>query len=163
MKFSDVTMVRIYLTETEKLLKKLLAKLHDEEKVRGVTVFRGISGFGRSGVVHSSTLLDPSLDLPVVIEFFDEPAKVKRILAHLKDMLPPGHVVSYEDVARMLGTPTATRAVASAVAQNPVGFLIPCHRVIRKTGAFGEYRWGTVRKQALLVWEGARCAAPDAA
>ena len=47
MKFSDVTMVRIYLTETAKLLKKLLAKLHDEEKVRGVTVFRGISGFGR--------------------------------------------------------------------------------------------------------------------
>lgn len=95
MKFSDVTMVRIYLTEAEKLLKKLLAKLHDEEKVRGVTVFRGVSGFGRSGVVHSSTLLDLSLDLPVVIEFFDDPAKVKRILAHLKDILPPGHVVSW--------------------------------------------------------------------
>jgi hypothetical protein len=95
MKFSEVTVVRIYLTETEKLLKKLLAKLHDEEKVSGVTVFRGISGFGRSGVVHSSTLLDLSLDLPVVIEFFDEPAKVKRILDHLKDILPPGHVVSW--------------------------------------------------------------------
>lgn len=95
MKFSDVTIVRIYLTETEKLLKKLLAKLHDEEKVRGVTVFRGVSGFGRSGVVHSSTLLDLSLDLPVVIEFFDEPVKVKRILVHLKDILQPGHVVSW--------------------------------------------------------------------
>ena len=95
MKLSDVTMVRIYLTEAEKLLKKLLAKLHDEEKVRGVTVFRGVSGFGRSGVVHSSTLLDLSLDLPVVIEFFDEPAKVKRILVHLKTILPPGHVVSW--------------------------------------------------------------------
>jgi PII-like signaling protein len=95
MKHSDVTMVRIYLTETEKLLKKLLAKLHDEEKVRGVTVFRGISGFGRSGVVHSSTLLDLSLDLPVVIEFFDEPTKVNRILVHLKDMLPAGHVISW--------------------------------------------------------------------
>jgi PII-like signaling protein len=47
-------------------------------------------------VVHSSTLLDLSLDLPVVIEFFDEPAKVKRILAHLKDILPPGHVVSWQ-------------------------------------------------------------------
>lgn len=95
MKHGDVTMVRVYLTETEKLLKTLLAKLHDEEKVRGVTVFRGISGFGRSGVVHSSTLLDLSLDLPVVIEFFDEPAKVNRILSHLKDLLPPGHVVSW--------------------------------------------------------------------
>ena len=95
MRHSDVTVVRIYLTETEKTLKTLLAKLHDEEKVRGVTVFRGISGFGRSGKMHSSGLLDLSLDLPVVIEFFDEPAKVKRILTHLKDLLPPGHVISW--------------------------------------------------------------------
>jgi uncharacterized protein len=95
MRHSDVTVVRIYLTEGEKLMKTLLAKLHDEEKVRGVTVFRGISGFGRSGVVHSSTLLDLSLDLPVVIEFFDDPGKVRRILGHLKDLLPAGHVLSW--------------------------------------------------------------------
>jgi uncharacterized protein len=95
MKFSEVIMVRIYLSEAKKLLKTLLTKLHDEEKVRGVTVFRGVSGFGRSGAVHSSTLLDLSLDLPMVIEFFDEPAKVKRILAHLKTILPPGHVASW--------------------------------------------------------------------
>lgn len=95
MKYTDVTMVRIYLTEAEKTLKTLLAKLQDEEKVRGVTVFRGISGFGRSGRVHSSALLDLSLDLPVVIEFFDEPVKTGRILSHLKDMLPLGHVVSW--------------------------------------------------------------------
>lgn len=95
MKFSDVMMVRIYLTEAEKRLKTLLAKLHDEEKVRGVTVFRGVSGFGRSGVVHSSALLDLSLDLPVVIEFFDEPEKVKRILLHLSKILPAGHVVTW--------------------------------------------------------------------
>ncbi len=95
MKHSDVTMVRIYLTESERLLQTLLARLHDEEKVRGVTVFRGISGFGRSGKLHSSALLDLSLDLPVVIEFFDEPAKVRRILAHLKDILPSGHAVSW--------------------------------------------------------------------
>jgi hypothetical protein len=95
MKHSDVTVVRVYLTESEKQLKTLLAKLHDNEKVRGVTVFRGISGFGRSGAVHSSSLLDLSLDLPVVIEFFDAPDKVRRILNHLKDLLPPGHVVSW--------------------------------------------------------------------
>lgn len=95
MKQSGVTVVRIYLTEGEQLLKPLLAKLHDEEKVRGVTVFRGISGFGRSGKVHSSMLLDLSLDLPVVIEFFDTPDKVRRILGHLKELLPPGHVLSW--------------------------------------------------------------------
>ncbi len=95
MKHSDVTVVRIYLTEAEKTLKTLLAKLHDEEKVRGVTVFRGVSGFGRSGKVHSATLLDLSLDLPMVVEFFDEPVKVARILSHLKGIIPPGHIVSW--------------------------------------------------------------------
>ena len=95
MKTSNVTMVRIYLTEGEKAVQPVLAKLHDDEKVRGVTVFRGISGFGRSGVVHSSRLLDLSMDLPVVIEFFDEPGKVQRILSHLKHLLPAGHVVSW--------------------------------------------------------------------
>lgn len=95
MKFSEVTMVRVYLTETGELQRKLLAKLHDEEKVKGVTVFRGVSGFGRSGKMHSSSLLDLSLDLPLVIEFFDAPEKVKGILAHLKNILPSGHVVSW--------------------------------------------------------------------
>lgn len=95
MRTSEVTVVRIYLTEGEKRLKTLLARLHDEEKVRGVTVFRGISGFGRSGVVHSSTLLDLSLDLPVVIEFFDSPETVSRILGHLKIELPAGHVLTW--------------------------------------------------------------------
>lgn len=95
MKHSEITMVRIYLTEASDLQKTLLAKLHDEEKVRGVTVFRGVSGFGRSGVVHSSSLLDLSLDLPLVIEFFDKPEKVKRILSHLRKLLPLGYVVSW--------------------------------------------------------------------
>jgi len=95
MKHSEVMMVRIYLTEAEKRTQTLLARLHDEEKVRGVTVFRGISGFGKSGAMHSSSLLDLSLDLPVVIEFFDSPDKVKRILGHLAHDLPPGHVVSW--------------------------------------------------------------------
>ena len=72
--------------------------------------------------------------------------------------IPAGAAVCYEDLAAALGAPAATRAVASAVAANPVAFLIPCHRVIRKTGAFGEYHWGTTRKQALLAWEAARTA-----
>ncbi|MBI3899011.1 MAG: DUF190 domain-containing protein [Gammaproteobacteria bacterium] len=95
MNHSDVTVVRIYVTEGERLTKRLLTKLHDEEKVRGVTVFRGIAGFGRSGVMHSTTLLDLSLDLPVVIEFFDEPTKTEVILDHLKDLVPPGHIVTW--------------------------------------------------------------------
>lgn len=95
MKMLQVTMVRIYLTEAQKLIDTLLKRLHDWEKVRGVTVFRGISGFGRSGVMHSSKLLDMSLDLPVIVEFFDEPDKVASILEHLSSMIDPGHIVSW--------------------------------------------------------------------
>ena len=67
--------------------------------------------------------------------------------------IPPGSAATYEDLAGRVCTAAATRAVASAVARNPVAFLIPCHRVIRKTGAFGEYRWGPARKKAILLWE----------
>jgi len=70
--------------------------------------------------------------------------------------IPPGAVVSYEEIARRIRAPRAVRAVAGAVAHNPVGWLIPCHRVIRKSGALGGYRWGETRKQALLAWEAAR-------
>ena len=72
--------------------------------------------------------------------------------------IEPGRVASYEDVARGLGRPEATRAVAGAVARNRIGWVIPCHRVIRKMGAAGGYRWGTARKLAMLTWEAARSA-----
>ncbi|MDX2455992.1 MAG: DUF190 domain-containing protein [Gammaproteobacteria bacterium] len=91
----DVTYVRVYLTEGEGSMEALLRCLHDEEKVQGVTVFRGISGFGKSGKMHSSSLLDMSLDLPLVIEFFDVPEKVNNILEHLRNKVKPGHIVSW--------------------------------------------------------------------
>jgi AraC family transcriptional regulator of adaptative response/methylated-DNA-[protein]-cysteine methyltransferase len=77
--------------------------------------------------------------------------------------IPPGAVASYEHLAVSIGAPHATRAVASAVARNPVAYLIPCHRVIRKTGAFGQYRWGPERKRAMLGWEAARAAPTELA
>ena len=72
-----------------------MAKLHDGEKVRGVTVFRGISGFGKSGRMHSSSLLDLSMDLPLVVEFFDSPKKIASIMEHLDAIVEPGHMVSW--------------------------------------------------------------------
>ena len=95
MKRVAVTMVRIYLTEEKAHLDKLMSFLHDQEKVRGVTVFRGISGFGKSGVMHSSSLLDMSLNLPVIVEFYDLPDKVNQILDNLDTMIEPGHIVSW--------------------------------------------------------------------
>ncbi len=70
--------------------------------------------------------------------------------------IPAGQVVSYEDVAAYIGKPKAVRAVANAVGSNPIPFIIPCHRVIRKIGEFGGYAGGTARKKALLGWEAAR-------
>jgi AraC family transcriptional regulator of adaptative response/methylated-DNA-[protein]-cysteine methyltransferase len=70
--------------------------------------------------------------------------------------IPSGFVTCYEDIAVRLGKPEAVRAVGGAVARNPVAFLIPCHRVIRKIGMFGEYHWGGARKKAMLAWESAR-------
>jgi AraC family transcriptional regulator of adaptative response/methylated-DNA-[protein]-cysteine methyltransferase len=67
--------------------------------------------------------------------------------------IPKGCVLSYGDVARLAGEPHGARAVGTAVALNPIAYLIPCHRVIRSSGAFGEYRWGQERKMAILGWE----------
>jgi AraC family transcriptional regulator of adaptative response/methylated-DNA-[protein]-cysteine methyltransferase len=70
--------------------------------------------------------------------------------------IPEGELVSYARLAQATGRPTAVRAVASAVAANPVAWLVPCHRVIRSTGVLGQYRWGPERKAALIGWEAAR-------
>ena len=65
----------------------------------------------------------------------------------------PGQVLSYQRIATHIGSPRAQRAVGSAVAANHIGFLIPCHRVIRESGEIGNYRWGSERKLAILAWE----------
>ncbi|MDJ0780923.1 MAG: methylated-DNA--[protein]-cysteine S-methyltransferase [Desulfosarcinaceae bacterium] len=69
--------------------------------------------------------------------------------------LPAGAMLSYGDLADVLGIPTAVRAVAGAVARNPVAYLIPCHRVITKSGRIHHYRWGATRKRAILAKEAA--------
>jgi AraC family transcriptional regulator of adaptative response/methylated-DNA-[protein]-cysteine methyltransferase len=70
--------------------------------------------------------------------------------------IPPGTLIAYGDLAERAGFPGAARAVGTAVGQNPIAYLIPCHRVIRSTGAFGNYGGGPVRKKAILGWEAAR-------
>lgn len=69
--------------------------------------------------------------------------------------VPAGSLVSYQDLAVYIGLPGAYRAVGSAVGRNPIPVLIPCHRVIRKSGELGDYRWGAARKKAILGWESA--------
>ncbi len=67
--------------------------------------------------------------------------------------IPAGEVTTYQSVAAAIGSPKASRAVGSAVGKNPVPLLIPCHRVIRATGEFGQYAFGSTRKKAILGWE----------
>jgi AraC family transcriptional regulator of adaptative response/methylated-DNA-[protein]-cysteine methyltransferase len=67
-----------------------------------------------------------------------------------------GSVVPYEDLALSVCSVRAARAVGGAVGKNPIAFLIPCHRVIRKVGGIGGYHWGAARKKAMLAWEAAR-------
>lgn len=70
--------------------------------------------------------------------------------------IPTGTLTTYGELAARVGNPTASRAVGSAVGANPLSYLIPCHRVIRGTGVIGEYRWGHLRKRALIAQESAR-------
>ncbi|MDH3771857.1 MAG: methylated-DNA--[protein]-cysteine S-methyltransferase [Nitrospirota bacterium] len=73
--------------------------------------------------------------------------------------VPTGRLVSYLDLATAIGQPMAVRAVGRALSGNPVGFIVPCHRVIRATGALGDYRWGRTRRRAMLAWEAAKVTA----
>jgi AraC family transcriptional regulator of adaptative response/methylated-DNA-[protein]-cysteine methyltransferase len=70
--------------------------------------------------------------------------------------IPMGHLSSYSLISQQIGQKGAARAVGSAVADNPVAFLIPCHRVIRSNGETGEYHWGSTRKTAMIGWEAAK-------
>jgi len=67
--------------------------------------------------------------------------------------IPMGQLATYSHIARQIQRPNATRAVGTAIGENPVAFLIPCHRVIQSSGVFGQYHWGSVRKTAMIGWE----------
>lgn len=94
--------------------------------------------------------------LPLVLRGTPFQLKVWEALLRI----PAGAAVCYEDIAAHIGTPRAVRAVGSAVGANPVAFVIPCHRVIRKLGDFGQYAEGPLRKQAMLGWEAAQLDSP---
>lgn len=92
--------------------------------------------------------------LPAIVNGTAFQVRVWRALLEV----PPGSLTTYGRLADAMGQPAAARAVGSAVAANPLAYLIPCHRVIRETGVLGEYRWGGVRKAAIVAWESAHAA-----
>ena len=102
---------------------------------------------------------------PLIAPIFDIRHRGKPLNLHLRGtnfqlkvweallQIPAGRVTTYEGVASQIGKPTAMRAVGTAIGHNPIAILIPCHRVIRKVGDFGNYRYGSPRKKALLARE----------
>ena len=77
--------------------------------------------------------------------------------------VPSGHVTTYSEIARAIGRPKAVRAVGTAVGRNPISWLIPCHRALRKSGGLGGYHWGLPVKRSMLAWESARLEARNEA
>jgi len=101
----------------------------------------------------SEALVNPDLivRLPLDLQGSDFQQSVWQMLLQLKS----GQTVTYSELAALVGRPKATRAVASACGANPVALLVPCHRVVRKDGGLGGYRWGLEMKRYLLKKEGA--------
>lgn len=92
-------------------------------------------------------------------------SKINKVKLHLKGTdfqlkvweallkIPTGNLATYGNIAKSIKKPNASRAVGTAIGNNPIAFLVPCHRVIQSTGMFGDYMWGTTRKTAIIGWE----------
>jgi len=103
----------------------------------------------------------------VLYIFTHDWSKLNQIKLHLKGTefqlkvwetllkIPMGQLTTYGNIAKQIQQPNASRAVGTAIGDNPVAFLIPCHRVIQSTGVFGQYHWGSTRKTAMIGWEAA--------
>lgn len=104
----------------------------------------------------------------VLFIFTHDWSKLSEVKLHLKGTafqlkvwetllkIPMGRLTTYGNIARQIQLPNASRAVGTAIGDNPVAFLIPCHRIIQSTGIFGGYHWGGIRKTAIIGWEAAR-------
>jgi len=120
-----------------------------------------VAGWQQASMIedHRATapLVEPIFDLsrrsdhPLRLHLAGTNFQIKVWEALLR--IPPGQVTTYGQIAARIGQPTATRAVGTAVGHNPIAVLIPCHRVIRRLGEFGNYRYGAARKVALLAHE----------
>ena len=95
MKSIDIVFVRVYITESSHLLNKIVHYLKNEAKIRGVSVFRAVSGFGETRD-HTASLIDLSLDLPLAIEFFDSKDKIEPALEFLSGIIKHEHIVFWD-------------------------------------------------------------------
>lgn len=112
----------------------------------------GADGLYEQTVAQVVALIEqPKLGLALPLDI--QGTAFQQRVWHALQKIPAGQTLSYSELARQLGQPTATRAVASAVAANPIAVAVPCHRVLRNDGSISGYRWGVERKRALLLRE----------
>ncbi len=122
-----------------------------------------VSRWPMAAFIEDSSTLKPLVDAAfsqkgeTALHMIGAPFQIKVWEALLQ--IPSGHVTTYSEIAAAIGRPKAVRAVGTAVGRNPVSWLIPCHRALRKSGALGGYHWGLPVKRALLAWESARAEA----
>jgi AraC family transcriptional regulator of adaptative response/methylated-DNA-[protein]-cysteine methyltransferase len=122
-----------------------------------------VSRWPKARFVKDSVALKPLVEAAfsqngeTALHMIGAPFQIKVWEALLQ--IPSGHVTTYSEIASSIGHPKAVRAVGTAVGRNPVSWLIPCHRALRKSGALGGYHWGLPVKRALLAWESARAEA----
>ena len=101
---------------------------------------------------YANTLFSPEFrrgSLHLVLKGTNFQVKVWQAMMNTS----PERMYSYGEIAQLIGQPKASRAVGTALAQNTIGYLIPCHRVIQASGNVGQYRWGPTRKRAIQAWE----------
>ncbi len=103
-------------------------------------------------LIFNSESLSKQKSLTVLVKGTNFQIQVWRALLQL----PFGAIATYQTIAQMVDRPTAARAVGNAIGKNPIGYLIPCHRVIRESGELGSFGWGVDRKTVMLGWEASR-------
>jgi AraC family transcriptional regulator of adaptative response/methylated-DNA-[protein]-cysteine methyltransferase len=121
-----------------------------------------VARWPRARFVEDPAMLRPWVDAALngkaaPLYLIGAPFQIKVWEALLR--IPSGHVTTYGEIAGAIGHEKAVRAVGTAVGRNPISFLIPCHRALRKSGALGGYHWGLPLKRAMLAWESARAEA----
>ncbi len=136
--------------------------LQEENKVAEFELFAKKWDFAQ--LVEDATFTQPFIDqifnkatnkgekLNVLVQGTPFQIKVWEALLNI----PQGNLTTYQYIAESIDKPKAVRAVGTAIGKNPIGYLIPCHRVIRKEGKLGHYRWGSGRKKAIIGWEMAK-------
>jgi O-6-methylguanine DNA methyltransferase len=137
--------------KVEQAIRFLQARAQDQPGLDEVAAEVGLSAFHFQRLFQRWAGVSPKRFLQ-----FLTLEEAKRMLAESRSLLETSHAVAYGGLAALSGALGASRAVGTALGQNPIAWLIPCHRVLQSTGALGQYHWGAPRKQAMLAFERAQ-------